>query len=120
MLLYRLLHLTGYDLALDQLKRLRQLHSQTAGHPENILTAGVEVTTGPLGQGFANGVGMGIAEAHLAARFNKRGCPVVDNFIYCIYSDGHLIERVRYEAASLAGHLKLCNLIYRYDDNQIT
>ncbi len=120
MLIYSLLHLTGYDLALDELKRFRQLHSQTPGHPENILTAGVEVTTGPLGQGFANGVGMGIAEAHLAARFNKKGFPVVDNFIYCICSDGDLMEGVSYEAASMAGHLKLGNLIYLYDDNQIT
>ncbi len=120
MLLYSLLHLTGYDLALDELKRFRQLHSQTPGHPENILTAGVEVTTGPLGQGFANGVGMGIAQRHLAARFNKRGFPVVDNYIYCICSDGDLMEGVSYEAASLAGHLKLGNLIYLYDDNQIT
>ena len=120
MLLYSLLHLTGYDLALDELKRFRQLHSQTPGHPENILTAGVEVTTGPLGQGFANGVGMGIAQAHLAAKFNKRGFPVVDNYIYCICSDGDLMEGVSYEASSLAGHLKLGNLIYLYDDNQIT
>ena len=120
MLLYSLLHLTGYDLPLDELKRFRQLHSQTPGHPENILTAGVEVTTGPLGQGFANGVGMGIAQRHLAARFNKRGFPVVDNYIYCICSDGDLMEGVSYEAASLAGHLKLGNLIYLYDDNQIT
>ncbi len=120
MLLYALLHLTGYDLSLDELKRFRQLHSKTPGHPENILTPGVEVTTGPLGQGFANGVGMGIAQAHLAARFNKRGFPVADNYIYCICSDGDLMEGVSYEAASLAGHLKLGNLIYLYDDNQIT
>ena len=120
MLLYSLLHLTGYDLSLDELKRFRQLHSKTPGHPENILTPGVEVTTGPLGQGFANGVGMGIAEAHLAARFNKKGFSVIDNFIYCICSDGDLMEGVSYEAASLAGHLKLGNLIYLYDDNQIT
>ena len=120
MLLYALLHLTGYDLSMDELKRFRQLHSKTPGHPENILTPGVEVTTGPLGQGFANGVGMGIAEAHLAAKFNKRGFPIVDNFIYCICSDGDLMEGVSYEAASLAGHLKLANLIYLYDDNQIT
>ena len=120
MLLYSLLHLTGYDLSLDEIKRFRQLHSKTPGHPENILTAGVEVTTGPLGQGFANGVGMGIAQAHLAAKFNKRGFPVVDNYIYCICSDGDLMEGVSYEAASLAGHLKLGNLIYLYDDNQIT
>ncbi|MEO6052337.1 MAG: transketolase [Pyrinomonadaceae bacterium] len=120
MLIYSLLHLTGYDLPLDELKRFRQLHSKTPGHPENMLTPGVEITTGPLGQGFANGVGMGIAEAHLAAQFNKKGFPVVDNFIYCICSDGDLMEGVSYEAASLAGHLKLGNLIYLYDDNQIT
>ena len=119
-LIYSLLHLTGYDLSMDELKRFRQMHSKTPGHPENILTPGVEVTTGPLGQGFANGVGMGIAEAHLSARFNKRGFPVVDNYIYCICSDGDLMEGVSYEAASLAGHLKLGNLIYLYDDNNIT
>jgi transketolase len=120
MLLYSLLHLTGYDLPLDELKRFRQLHSKTPGHPENILTPGVEITTGPLGQGFANGVGMGIAQKHLAAVFNKRGLPVVDTHIYCICSDGDLMEGVSYEAASLAGHLQLDNLIYLYDDNQIT
>lgn len=120
MLLYSLLHLTGYDLSLDELKRFRQLHSKTPGHPENILTPGVEITTGPLGQGFANGVGMGIAQKHLAATFNKRGFPIVDNYVYCICSDGDLMEGVSYEAASLAGHLKLDNLIYLYDDNQIT
>jgi transketolase len=120
MLLYSLLHLTGYDLSMDEIKRFRQLHSKTPGHPENILTPGVEITTGPLGQGFANGVGMGIAQAHLAAMFNKNGFPVVDNYIYCICSDGDLMEGVSYESASLAGHLKLGNLIYLYDDNQIT
>jgi transketolase len=120
MLIYSLLHLTGYDLPLEQLKRFRQLHSQTPGHPENILTPGVEITTGPLGQGFANGVGMGIAQAHLAAKFNKKGFPVIDHFIYCICSDGDLMEGVSYESASLAGHLKLGNLIYLYDDNKIT
>lgn len=120
MLIYSLLHLTGYDLSMDEIKRFRQLHSKTPGHPENILTPGVEITTGPLGQGFANGVGMGIAQAHLAATFNKRGFPVVDNYIYCICSDGDLMEGVSYESASLAGHLKLGNLIYLYDDNQIT
>jgi transketolase len=120
MLIYSLLHLTGYGLSMDELKRFRQLHSKTPGHPENILTPGVEITTGPLGQGFANGVGMGIAAAHLGATFNKRGFPVVDSFIYCICSDGDLMEGVSYEAASLAGHLKLGNLIYLYDDNQIT
>jgi transketolase len=120
MLLYSLLHLTGYDLPMEELKRFRQLHSKTPGHPENVLTPGVEITTGPLGQGFANGVGMGIAEAHLAAVFNRRGFPVVDNYIYCICSDGDLMEGVSYEAASLAGHLQLGRLIYLYDDNQIT
>jgi transketolase len=120
MLLYSLLHLTGYDLPLDELKRFRQLHSKTPGHPENILTPGVEITTGPLGQGFANGVGMGIAQKHLEALFNKRGFPVIDHFIYCICSDGDLMEGVSYESASLAGHLKLDNLIYLYDDNKIT
>ncbi len=120
MLIYSLLHLTGYDLSLDEIKNFRQLHSKTPGHPENILTPGVEITTGPLGQGFANGVGMGIAQAHLGARFNKRGFPVADSYIYCICSDGDLMEGVSYEAASMAGHLKLGNLIYLYDDNQIT
>src|SRR5687768_16217954 len=120
MLIYSLLHLTGYDLPLDELKNFRQLHSKTPGHPENILTPGVEITTGPLGQGFANGVGMGIAQAHLAAKFNRPGHNVIDHFIYCICSDGDLMEGVSYESASLAGHLKLDNLIYLYDDNQIT
>ena len=120
MLIYSLLHLTGYDLSLDELKRFRQLHSKTPGHPENILTPGVEITTGPLGQGFANGVGMGIAQAHLAAKFNRPDQKVIDHFIYCICSDGDLMEGVSYESASLAGHLKLGNLIYLYDDNQIT
>lgn len=120
MLLYSLLHLTGYDLPMNEIKRFRQLGSKTAGHPENILTPGVEVTTGPLGQGFANGVGMGIASKHLAAKFNKPGFKVVDDYIYCICSDGDLMEGVSYEAASVAGHLKLGNLIYLYDDNQIT
>jgi transketolase len=120
MLIYSLLHLTGYNLSLEELKNFRQLHSKTPGHPENILTPGVEITTGPLGQGFANGVGMGIASAHLAAKFNRPGHNVIDHFIYCICSDGDLMEGVSYESASLAGHLKLGNLIYLYDDNQIT
>ena len=120
MLIYSLLHLTGYDLSMDEIKNFRQLHSKTPGHPENILTPGVEITTGPLGQGFANGVGMGIASAHLAAKFNRKGFPVVDSHIYCICSDGDLMEGVSYEAASIAGHLKLGNLIYLYDDNRIT
>lgn len=120
MLLYSLLHLTGYDLSMEDIKQFRQLHSKTPGHPENTRTPGVELTTGPLGQGFANGVGMAIAERHLAAQFNKRGFPVVDNWIYGIVSDGDLMEGVSYEAASLAGHLQLSNLIYLYDDNQVT
>jgi len=120
MLIYSLLHLTGYDLPLSELKNFRQLHSKTPGHPENILTPGVEITTGPLGQGFANGVGMGIAQKHLEALFNKKGFPVIDHFIYCICSDGDLMEGISYESASLAGHLKLDNLIYLYDDNSIT
>ena len=120
MLLYSLLFLTGYDLSLEDIKQFRQLHSKTPGHPECTLTPGVEITTGPLGQGFANGVGMGIAALHLAAKFNKKGFPVVDNWIYCICSDGDLMEGVSYESASLAGHLQLSNLIYLYDDNQVT
>ncbi len=120
MLLYSLLHLTGYGLSMDEIRRFRQLHSKTPGHPENVLTPGVEITTGPLGQGFANGVGMGIASAHLAATFNTKSHKILDNYIYAIVSDGDLMEGVSYEAASLAGHLKLGNLIYLYDDNQIT
>ena len=120
MLIYALLHLTGYDLPMDEIKRFRQLHSKTPGHPENFMTPGVEITTGPLGQGFANGVGMAMAEAHLAARFNQEGFPIVNHHIYCICSDGDLMEGVSYESASLAGHLKLSNLIYFYDDNNIT
>jgi transketolase len=120
MLIYALLHLTGYDLPMDELKNFRQLHSKTPGHPENFMTPGVEITTGPLGQGFANGVGMAMAEAHLAAKFNQDGFPIVNHYIYCICSDGDLMEGVSYESASLAGHLKLSNLIYFYDDNNIT
>ena len=120
MLIYSLLHLTGYDLPLEELKNFRQLHSKTPGHPENILTPGVEITTGPLGQGFANGVGMAMAQAHLSAKFNQKGFPIIDHYIYCICSDGDLMEGVSYESASMAGHLKLANLIYFYDDNNIT
>src|SRR6476659_2268008 len=120
MLLYSLLYLTGYNLPLEELKRFRQWGSKTPGHPENVLTPGVEITTGPLGQGFANGVGMGIAQKHLQAVFNRDGFPIIDHFIYCICSDGDLMEGVSYESASLAGHLKLDNLIYLYDDNKIT
>ena len=120
MLLYSLLHLTGYDLPLEELKRFRQWGSKTPGHPEVGLTPGVEVTTGPLGQGFANGVGMAIAQAHLAARFNRPGYPLFDGYIYAIVTDGDLMEGVSAEAASLAGHLRLGRLIYLYDDNRIS
>ncbi len=120
MLIYALLHLTGYDLSMEEIKNFRQLHSKTPGHPENFMTSGVEITTGPLGQGFANGVGMAMAQEHLAARFNRRGHNIIDHFIYGIVSDGDLMEGVSYEAASMAGHLKLANLIYLYDDNRIT
>lgn len=120
MLLYTMLHLTGYNLPLDELKRFRQWGSLTPGHPEVGLTPGVETTTGPLGQGFATGVGMAIAEAHLAAIFNKPGHMVVDHYTYAIVTDGDLMEGVASEAASLAGHLKLGKLIYLYDDNRIS
>jgi transketolase len=119
-LLYSLLHLTGYDLSLDELKRFRQWGSKTPGHPEYGLTPGVEVTTGPLGQGFANGVGMAIAEAHLEAEFNTPGNAVVNHTIYAIVTDGDLMEGISSEAASLAGHLQLGRLIYLYDDNRIS
>ncbi|CAN5721504.1 transketolase [soil metagenome] len=119
-LLYSLLHLTGYDLPLDEVKNFRQLGSKTPGHPENFLTPGVEVTTGPLGQGFANGVGMAIAEAFLAATFNRDGHAVVDHCTYGIVSDGDVMEGVAMESASIAGHLQLGKLIYLYDANDIT
>ncbi len=120
MLLYSLLHLYGYDLPLEELKNFRQFESKTPGHPEYGLTPGVETTTGPLGQGFANGVGMAIAAEHQAARFNRKGYPLYDHYIYAIVSDGDLMEGVAAEAASLAGHLQLGQLIYLYDDNHIT
>lgn len=120
MLLYSLLHLTGYDLPLEQLQNFRQWGSLTPGHPEYGLTPGVEVTTGPLGQGFATGVGMAIASAHLAATFNKPGHELLDSYIYAIVTDGDLMEGVASEAASLAGHLSLGRLIYLYDDNNIS
>ena len=120
MLLYSLLYLTGYDLPLEELKNFRQWGSKTPGHPEYGLTPGVEITTGPLGQGFANGVGMAMGGAHLAARFNKQDFPLVDHHVYAIVSDGDLMEGVASEAASLAGHLKLGKLIYLYDDNNVT
>src|SRR5687768_4179927 len=120
MLLYSLLHLTGYDLPLEELKNFRQWGSKTPGHPEYGLTPGVEITTGRLGQGFANGVGMAMGAAHLAAKFNKPDFSLIDHFVYAIVSDGDLMEGVAAEAASLAGHLKLGKLIYLYDDNKVT
>src|SRR5215813_3741574 len=120
MLLYALLYLTGYDLSLDEIKNFRQWGSKTPGHPEYGLTPGVEITTGPLGQGFANGVGMAMGGAHLAAKFNQKDFPLIDHYIYAIVSDGDLMEGVSSEAASLAGHLKLGKLIYLYDDNHVT
>jgi transketolase len=120
MLLYSLLHLTGYDLPLDQIKRFRGWESLTPGHPESYLTPGVEATTGPLGQGLGNAVGLAIAEAHLAARFNRPGHEILDHFTYVIASDGDMMEGVQSEACSLAGDLKLGKLIVLYDDNGIT
>lgn len=120
MLLYTLLHLTGYDLPLDELKAFRQWGSKTPGHPEVHHTPGVETTTGPLGQGFANGVGFAIAERWLAERFNRPGFEIVNHYTYAIVSDGELMEGVASEAASLAGHLQLGKIIYLYDDNSIT
>ncbi len=119
MLLYSLLHLTGYDLPLDELKRFRQWGSRTPGHPESGLTAGVEATTGPLGQGFANAVGMAIAERRLAAEFERDGHTIVDHRTYVIASDGDMQEGIASEAASLAGHLRLGRLIVLYDDNGV-
>jgi transketolase len=120
MLLYSLLHLTGYDLPLDELKRFRQWGSKTPGHPERGHTPGVEVATGPLGQGFGNAVGIAMAEAWFAARFNKPGHTIVDHYTYGICGDGDLMEGVAQEAASLAGHLRLGKLIFLYDSNHIS
>ncbi len=120
MLQYSYLFLTGYNITMDDIKNFRQLHSKTAGHPEYGLLDGIEVTTGPLGQGFANGVGMGIGQQYLANRYNKPDFKLFDYNIYIICSDGDIMEGVASEAASLAGHLKLGHLIYLYDDNQIT
>ena len=120
LLQYCLLYLTGYDVTLDDLKNFRQLNSKTAGHPEYDLIDGVDVTTGPLGQGFANGVGFAIAQKHLAAKYNKPGFDLFDYHVYVICSDGDMMEGVTSEAASLAGHLELGNMIYLYDDNHIS
>jgi transketolase len=121
MLIYSLLHLTGYEsVSLDDIKQFRQYGSSTPGHPENHITAGVEVTTGPLGAGTSNAVGLAIAEKHLAARYNKDDAKIVDNHVYAIVSDGDLQEGISGEASSLAGHLKLGNLTFLYDDNSIT
>ena len=120
MLLYSLLHLTGYDLPLDEIKRFRQWGSKAPGHPERGLTPGVETTTGPLGQGFANAVGMAIAEAQLAARYNRPDFTVIDHATYVLASDGDLMEGVASEAASLAGHLRLGKLTCLYDDNRVS
>ena len=120
MLLYSLLHLTGYDLPMEELKNFRQWGSRTPGHPEAHLTEGVETTTGPLGQGFANGVGMALAERLLADEFNEEGFPLFDHRTYGIVSDGDLMEGISQEAASLAGHLGLGKLVYLFDDNRIT
>lgn len=120
MLLYSLLHLSGYDVTIDDLKNFRQLGSRTPGHPEYGFTPGVETTTGPLGQGFANAVGMALAERMLAARFNRPGYNIVDHYTYVLAGDGDMMEGIASEAASLAGHLKLHKLIVIYDDNRIT
>ncbi|QYK50301.1 MAG: transketolase [Anaerolineales bacterium] len=120
MLLYSLLHLTGYPLTLEEIKRFRQWESKTPGHPEYWVTPGVETSTGPLGQGFANAVGMAIGQAHLAARFNRPGHDIFDYYTYAIVADGDLMEGITAEAASLAGHLKLGKLIFLYDDNNIS
>ena len=119
-LLYSLLHLYGYNLPLAELENFRQLGSKTPGHPESFLTPGIEVTTGPLGQGFGNGVGVAIAEAFLAAKYNRPGFPLIDHYTYALVSDGDLMEGLTAEAASLAGHLKLGKLIFLYDDNDIS
>jgi len=119
MLLYSLLHLTGYDLSLEEIQRFRQFGSRTPGHPERGVTPGVETTTGPLGQGFGNGVGMAVAQKYLSTRYNRPGLPLLDYRIIALVSDGDLMEGVSSEAASLAGHLKLGNLIYIYDQNSI-
>lgn len=121
MLLYSLLHLYGYEsISMTDIKEFRKLHSRTPGHPECTETAGVEVCTGPLGQGISNAVGIAVAEAHIASIYNRPGFPIVDNFTYCIVGDGCMMEGISAEACSLAGHLKLGKLIVLYDDNHIS
>src|SRR6202161_3125691 len=120
MLLYSLLYLSGYDLPLDEIKHFRKWGSKAAGHPERGLAPGVEVTTGPLGQGFGHCVGLAIAEAWLAARYNRPGHKIVDHYTYGICGDGDLMEGISEEAASIAGHLQLGKMIYFYDQNHIT
>ena len=120
MLQYALLHLFGYGVTLDDLKKFRQVDSITPGHPEAHDTPGIEVTTGPLGQGFANAVGLAIAQKHTGAVFNKDGYDLVNNHTYMFFGDGCAMEGVASEAASTAGHLKLGNLIAIYDDNHIS
>src|ERR1039457_49418 len=120
MLLYALLHLTGYDLPIEEIKRFRQLHSKTPGHPEYGLTPGVETTTGPLGQGFANSVGLAIAERWLAQYFNQPGQELVSYRTYALGGDGDMMEGITSEAASLAAHLGLHKLVWIYDNNHIT
>src|SRR4029453_14788963 len=120
LLLYALLHLSGYDLPIDELKRFRKLHSKTPGHPEYGLTPGVETTTGPLGQGLANAVGMALAEKLLAHEFNRPDFPIVDHRTYVFAGDGCLMEGISHEACSLAGTLGLGKLICVYDDNGIS
>jgi transketolase len=120
MLLYSMLHLTGYDLALDELKAFRQWGSRAPGHPESFCTPGVEATTGPLGQGATNAVGMAMAERFLAARYNRPGQTIVDHRTYAMLGDGDMMEGITHEAASLAGHLKLGKLVWLYDDNKIS
>ena len=120
-LLYAMLYLSGFEkMTLEELKNFRQWESKTPGHPEYDLECGVEITTGPLGQGFATGVGMAIAESHLAATYNRPSFNLVDHYVYAIVSDGDLMEGVASEAASLAGHLQLGKLIYLYDNNHIS
>ncbi|MER1935527.1 MAG: 1-deoxy-D-xylulose-5-phosphate synthase N-terminal domain-containing protein, partial [Priestia megaterium] len=119
-LLYSMLHLSGYNVSVEDLKSFRKLNSKTPGHPEFGHTDGVEATTGPLGQGIANAVGMAMAEAHLAAKFNQSKFPVVDHYTYTLVGDGDLMEGISYEAMSMAGHMKLGKLIALYDSNDIS